>query len=42
MKHIWGSDITIGHNMLDYINNPEDRLKTKKNLIVHLKENPSN
>ncbi len=31
MKRIWGVDITIGSSMLDYIKNPDDRLKAKSN-----------
>ena len=31
MKNIWGVDIEIGRNMLDYISYPEDREKAKIN-----------
>ena len=31
MKHIWGVDIAVGNNMLDYIKNPDDLLKAKIN-----------
>lgn len=31
MKRIWGVEIAIGQNMLEYIENPEDRLKAKAN-----------
>ncbi|BBO78593.1 hypothetical protein DSCW_60100 [Desulfosarcina widdelii] len=31
MKRIWGVDIAIGNSMLEYINNPEDRVKAKNN-----------
>jgi len=31
MKRIWGVDIALGNNMLDYIENPDDRLKAKTN-----------
>lgn len=31
MKEIWGVDIRIGSNMLDYISNEEDRIKAKEN-----------
>lgn len=31
MRQIWGVDITLGNNMLDYINSPGDRLKAKNN-----------
>ncbi|MBI5679888.1 MAG: PAS domain S-box protein [Methanobacterium sp.] len=31
MKNIWGVDIEIGKNMLDYISFPEDRMKAKIN-----------
>lgn len=31
MKAIWGADIALGHNMLDYISSIEDREKAKAN-----------
>jgi len=31
MKRIWGVDIALGNSMLDYIKNPEDRLRAKNN-----------
>lgn len=31
MQKIWGVDIALGQCMLDYIKNPDDRLKAKKN-----------
>lgn len=31
MKHIWGVDIALGNSILEYIKNPEDRLKAKNN-----------
>ncbi|MBN1236128.1 MAG: PAS domain S-box protein, partial [Methanotrichaceae archaeon] len=31
MKAIWGVDIEIGTNMLDYITDPADRIKAKRN-----------
>lgn len=31
MKRIWGVEITMGDCMLDFIRNPDDRLKAKKN-----------
>ena len=31
MKRIWGADIATGRSMLDYIQNPDDRLKAKIN-----------
>jgi PAS domain S-box-containing protein len=31
MRQIWGVDIALGNNMLEYIKSPEDRLKAKNN-----------
>jgi len=31
MKRIWGADIVLGSSMLEYIMNPEDRMKAKNN-----------
>ncbi len=31
MKQIWGVDIALGKNMLDFIKDPKDRAKAKKN-----------
>ncbi|OPY83851.1 MAG: sensory histidine kinase AtoS [Smithella sp. PtaU1.Bin162] len=31
MKRIWGADIVLGSSMLEYIKNPEDRMKAKNN-----------
>ena len=37
MKQIWGVDIEIGKNMLDFITNPDDRKKAKANFDRTLK-----
>ncbi len=37
MKKIWGFDIALGKNMLDYISSPEDRIKAKYNFDRALK-----
>ena len=39
MKKIWGKDIRIGKNMLDYISNPNDRNNAKANFDQTLEGN---